>query len=101
MNKEKISWIEVMNRFDEFETSFANDPNDPELTKFFENFGADVIGSGFSDEQLSEIIGKMNNLRELFASRKKELKKLSAAALEKKKQLTRYLKNANYKSLVK
>ncbi len=101
MNKKTFTWTEVMTKFDEFEAGFAKDPSDPNLIKFFENFGAAVVTSGFDAKQLTQIKDKMHHLRELFAIRKSELKAMSSAALTKHKQLNRYVKNANYKSTTK
>lgn len=101
MKKEKYSWIEVMTKFDKFEADFAKDSNNPELVKFFENFGVNVVNSDFDAKQLAQIRDKMNHLRELFMTRKNELKAMSSEALTKHTQLKRYIKNANYKSVAK
>ena len=98
MKEETFSWTEVMTKFDEFEAGFAKDPSNPKLIKFFENFGATVVNSGFDAKQLTEIKDRMQRLRGLFDLRKSELKAMSSAALAKHNQLNRYIKNANYKS---
>jgi len=101
MNKGTFSWTEAMTKLDEFEADFAKDPSNPKLIKFFENFGATVVNSGFDAKQLTEIKDKIQHLRDLFAQRKSALKAMSSAALTKNNQLNRYIKNANYKSTIK
>ena len=98
MSEKKISWDELMNMFDEFESNFVKDSSDPKLLEVFKNFSDIFIKSGFNDEQKLQIIQRINHLRELFASKMEELKNMSLEALNKKTQLARYLKNANYKT---
>lgn len=98
MSEKKISWDELMNMFDEFESNFVKDSSDPKLLEVFKNFSDIFIKSGFNDEQKLQIIQRITHLRELFASKKEELKNMSLEALNKKTQLARYLKNANYKT---
>jgi len=93
----KISWEEIMTQFDDFEEKFAKDSSDASLPEFFKNFGESVANSNFDNEQLKKIRDKLQKLRDLFAQKKNEIKKISTETLARHGQVSRYLKNANYK----
>ncbi|GAB4169156.1 MAG: hypothetical protein Tsb006_7370 [Rickettsiaceae bacterium] len=101
MKKDKLSFKEVIAKFDEFEEQFTKDSNNAELLKFFENF-ADVITNGdFGVGQLRAIRERMAYLRQLFDKRKEELRAMGAEAIAKHKQVDRYIKNVNYKNMIR
>jgi hypothetical protein len=86
-----------MTQFDDFEEKFAQDPGDASLPGFFQNFGETVANGKFDNEQLKKICDRLQKLRDLFAQKKNDIKKISTEALAKHEQISRYLKNANYK----
>ena len=93
----KISWEEIIAQFDKFEEKFAKDSGDVSLPEFFQNFGKTIANGEFNDEQLKKIRDRLQKLRDLFAQKKNEIKEISTEALARHDQVSRYLKNANYK----
>ena len=92
-----MSWEEIITKFDNFAKNFAKNSNDPSLPDFFQNFADIVANSGFDKDQLKKIRDRMQKLRDLFSERKDEIRRLSSEALTKHKQVSSYVKNANYK----
>ncbi|MFK7973760.1 MAG: hypothetical protein AB8B66_02705 [Rickettsiaceae bacterium] len=97
-NKEKLSWLEIVKAFSEFEEKFDKDVTDPTLLQFFDNFADRIIASDFNEDQLKQVNNQMANLRKLFTTKAEALKKNSNEAVNKHNQLQQYIKNSNYKN---
>jgi hypothetical protein len=97
MSIKKLTWSQVMQKFDEFEQKFATEPRDESLPQFFETFGQIINESGYSTEQLKEIRIRMLRLREIFAEGKKKLASQSKDAFDRHKQVSQYIKTSQIK----
>lgn len=93
----KIKWEKIITQFDNFEEKFSKDPDDASLPEFFQNFEETVNDGKFDNKQLKIIHSKLQKLRDLFAKKKSEIKKISTESLTRHEQVSRYLKNSNYK----
>jgi hypothetical protein len=97
MVTKKIKWEKVIAQFDNFEEKFSKDSDDASLPEFFQNFEDTVNHGRFDNKQLKIIHSKLQKLRDLFAQKKGEIKKISTESLTRHEQVSRYLKNSNYK----
>ncbi len=97
MNSKKLTWEQVIKKFDEFEQKFKTNPADSALPEFFETFGEIISENVYTTEELKEIRNKMLNLREIFAEARKELTEKSHEALDRHKQVSQYLKTSHIK----
>ena len=97
MTNKKLTWEQVIKKFDAFEQNFKTNPSDNALPKFFETFGAILNENIYTTEELKEFRNRMLNLRKLFAEAREELTEKSHEALDRHKQVSQYLKTSHIK----
>lgn len=97
MIQEKITWQEINDKFDHFEEKFIADPIDPSLTKVFDDFAEKVLNGDFNKEQMLQIRDRIINFRKTLATTREQLVQKGVKAISDSKQMTTYVKNANYK----
>jgi hypothetical protein len=98
MSDKKLTWNQVIKKFDEFEQKFATEPGDKSLPQFFKTFGQIINEGGYSTEQLKEIRVRMLRLREIFSKAKEKLASQGKDAIDRHKQVSQYIKNSNIKN---
>ena len=97
MTSKKLTWQQVIEKFDEFEKKFKTNPSDSSLPEFFEAFGEILNKNTYTTEELQEIRDRMLNLREVFAEKRVELTEKSHEVLDRHKQVSQYLKTSHIK----
>lgn len=98
MNNKKLSWKQVLQKFDEFEEKFSTNPSDNSLPEFFETFGQIINDGEYNTEQLKEIRERMLNLREIFTKEKESLAERSNEALDRHRNVSQYVKTSHIKN---
>ena len=97
MNKKKIKWEEMIVKFEEFKKNFIKNPLDESLTHFFKDFREMIENNEFSKEELLESRDRIQDLQNLFRENQDELNKKVTEAFDRKKNVSRYVKNSNLK----
>ena len=95
MTNKKLTFAQVIEKFDDFEEKFAKNPGDKSLPEFF---GKLINDGGFTTEQLQEIRNRMLKLRELFTKTKKALSEKGSKALNRHKNVSQYIKTSHIKN---
>jgi DNA repair ATPase RecN len=97
MTNKKVKWEEMIANFDQIEKKFAKNTTDSSLMEFLETFEQTIADSDFNQQQLAQIKERMQKLQGLFSKRLDEIKGESSEAITRSEQVSRYVKNANYK----
>lgn len=98
MSNKKLTFPQVIRKFDNFERKFANNPGDKSLLEFFEVFGKIINEGGYTSEQLQKIRDRMLKLREIFSETRKALSEKSNETLNRHKNVSQYIKTSHIKN---
>lgn len=98
MTNKKLTFAQVIEKFDDFEEKFAKNPGDKSLPEFFEIFGKLINDGNFTTKQLQEIRDRMLKLREIFAKAKRALSEQGSKALNRHKNVSQYIKTSHIKN---
>ena len=88
MSNKKLSFSQVIKKFNNLEKKFANYPGNKSLLKFFEVFGKIINKGGYTSEQLQKIRDRMLKLREVFPKTRKTLSEKSNETLNHYKNVS-------------
>ncbi len=98
MSNKKLTFSEVIRKFDSFERKFASNPGDKSLLEFFEVFDKIINEGGYTSEQLKQIRDRMLKLREIFSETRKALSEKSNETLNRHKNVSQYIKTSHIKN---
>ncbi|MEM6338805.1 MAG: hypothetical protein AAF673_02630 [Pseudomonadota bacterium] len=98
MSNKKLTFPQVIQKFDSFEKKFAKNPGDKSLFEFFEVFGKIINEGGYTSEQLQKIRDRMLKLREIFSETRKALSEKSNETLNRHKNVSQYIKTSHIKN---
>ena len=98
MSNKKLTFSEVIKKFDSFERKFTSNPGDKSLLEFFEVFGKIINEGGYTSEQLKQIRDRMLKLREIFSETRKALSEKSNETLNRHKNVSQYIKTSHIKN---
>ncbi|WPY00554.1 hypothetical protein Trichorick_00434 [Candidatus Trichorickettsia mobilis] len=92
MNKNKVTWEEILQKFDQFEHLLDTNIHDSKLNDFFVNIREDFSNGTFQQCHIIEAKNRVTNIIQKIAERKQDLQQQSNNLIKQRSQFDSYIK---------
>lgn len=92
MEKNKVTWEEMLQKFDQFEQLLDTNIHDSKLNDFFVNIREGFSNGTFQQQHIVEAKNRVTNIIQKIAERKQDLQQQSNNLIKQRSQFDSYIK---------